>query len=348
MTARVVICEDSRTYSHALRRFLEHDDDLCVVGVFETAEELLRQLPRLEADLLTMDLELPGLSGVSAIERIMHSDPQPILVISGHTARGSERAAAALAAGALDAIHKRDLRLDHAGSDAAVALRRRVKRLARTSLSSSAPAPAPALPAAPRAAPPAGREASVVGIVSSTGGPAALAGLLGMLPRDLELPLLVAQHMSVGFTEGLVRLLDETVPPPVRLASDGAFATPGVWFAPDDSNLSLERGMRMRVKRDPRPGHRPSGDVLLASLAAVAGPRSVAVVLTGMGRDGAEGVAAVRKAGGLAMAQDEASSAIHGMPAAAIARGAMYVQDPAGIGRLLTTLRPTREVALDG
>jgi two-component system chemotaxis response regulator CheB len=340
--ARVVICEDSQTYSHALTRFLERDDDLQVVGVCGTAEQLLRELPHLDADLVTMDLELPGMNGVEAIERIMRTHPQPILVVSAHTERGSERAAAALAAGALDAIHKRDIRLDEAASPTAVALRRRVKRLACTRLRTSRTAAATPRPR--EAGEATGRRVSAIGIVASTGGPAALAAVLSGIPADFPVPVLVVQHISTGFTEGLVRWLDGSIPLTVGLARDRAASGPGVWFAPDDAHITLEKTYRLRLDFETQVGrHRPSGDVLLRSLADVAGADAVAVVLTGMGRDGADGLAAVQAIGGLTIAQDATTAVINGMPSAAIEQGAQFVLAPLEIGRLLGSLKMRRK-----
>jgi two-component system chemotaxis response regulator CheB len=183
-----------------------------------------------------------------------------------------------------------------------------------------------------------------VGIVGSTGGPAALALLLSGIRADHPVPVLVVQHISMGFTEGLVRWLDGCVPPPVRLAQDRAPAGPGVWFAPDDAHITLDRAYRLRLDFETQAGrHRPSGNVLLQSLADVAGPDAVAVVLTGMGRDGADGLGAVQGAGGLTIAQDSASAVIDGMPAAAIRQGARLVLAPREIGRLLDSFKPGRE-----
>lgn len=342
---RIMICEDSRAYSHALTRFLEHDGDLRVVGVCSTAEQLFSRLRELPCDLITMDLELPGLDGVSAIEQIMHSDPQRILVVSAHTDRGSKRAAATLAAGALDAIHKADLRLDATGSPRAGAMRRRIKRLARVPLGEGAQTrslrPGPKRGKGNGSAPV--RTARVVGIASSTGGPAALTALLSQLPAGFPLPVLVVQHISAGFTEGLVRWLDEAVALPVRVASDGQRASPGVWFAPADAHLALESSFTMSLDYKTKVGpHRPSADVLLTSLARVVEDHAVGVVLTGMGRDGAHGIAAIRAAGGLTVAQDSASSVVNGMPNAARRAGAELSLPAEEIGALLGTFRAER------
>jgi two-component system chemotaxis response regulator CheB len=167
---------------------------------------------------------------------------------------------------------------------------------------------------------------SVIGICASTGGPHALATLLSGIPASFSVPILVVQHIGVGFTEGLARWLDTTVPLPVRLALDGTRALPGVNIAPDGADLTLSPMGVLQLDRTMPSGlHRPSGDVLLRSIAQQAQSAAVAVVLTGMGRDGADGVAAVRAAGGLTIAQDEATSAVYGMPHEAAKRGAAQI-----------------------
>jgi two-component system chemotaxis response regulator CheB len=179
----------------------------------------------------------------------------------------------------------------------------------------------------------------VIGICASTGGPQALHRVLERLPADFPIPVLVMQHIMPQFTEGLVSWLDGQVPPAVALAVDGQDLSPGVWFAPDGSHLVLDVDRRLMLDGSPPAhGHRPSGDVLLSSLAEVAGAEAVAVVLTGMGRDGAVGLAAVAGAGGQTIAQDEASSVVYGMPRAAAELGAARVLSLAVIGEELVAL----------
>jgi two-component system chemotaxis response regulator CheB len=179
----------------------------------------------------------------------------------------------------------------------------------------------------------------VIGICASAGGPGALADVIGRLPAGYRIPILVVQHMTPGFTSGLVAWLDKELALPVGEALDGQELAPGVWFAPDGAHLKLEPTRRLGLDTDTIAGnHRPSGDVLLASLARVAGAKAVAVVLTGMGRDGAEGLAAVAAAGGRTIAQDEQSSGVYGMPRVAAERGAKTVLAPAAIGDELAAL----------
>lgn len=333
---RVAVCEDSAPYAEGLRHFLEVDGDILVSAIYPSAEQMLPALVRDRPDLLVVDLELPGLSGIEAIRRVMRLRPLPILVLSAHAPSGSRVAAEALACGAVEARAKSSVRLADAKTPRAAAFRRHVRRLARARVPVGiANSNGAALPAQL-----AGRAAVVVGIAASTGGPAALEALLAGLPADFAVPVLVVQHMTPGFIGGLAEWLDASVPPPVRMAPDRARLSAGVWLAPDGTHLVLDRGLRTRL--EPERGeaaHVPSGNVLLSSLARSAGSRSVAVVLTGMGSDGAEGLAAVRAAGGLAIAQDEDTSAIYGMPRAAAAAGVDLELPPVSIAHVMRGLR---------
>jgi two-component system chemotaxis response regulator CheB len=332
---RVLICEDSRTYAAALRRLLEHDGDITVVGVFSNAEDAIAAVPSLQPDLVTMDIELPGMSGLDAVEQLMSARPVPICVLSSKVGADTERAAAALAAGALEAVDKVDLDMREPSSPAAAAFRRRVKVLSRARVIRH---PRARL-AGRRAGMLHAQPASVIGVCASTGGPQILARLLEVLPRDFSVPLLVVQHISAGFTEGLANWLDRTVPLPVRVAEDGADAAPGVWIAPEGAHLKLTASGHLVLDRHTPGIHRPSGDILFDSIAASAGGSGVAVVLSGMGRDGASGAAAVKRSGGLAIAQDEESSAVYGMPKAALEAGVNIILSPGEIAERLRTLR---------
>jgi two-component system, chemotaxis family, protein-glutamate methylesterase/glutaminase len=337
---RVLICEDSRTYAAALTRALEHGGEIEVVGVRTTAEAAISDLPELEPDLITMDIELPGMSGLEAVEQIMSARPTPILVLSARVGGGSDAAAAALAAGALEAVAKDDLLLVDPGTIAMAAFRRRVQMLSRARVIRHPRARLPGRGAPAEAASARAVSAgAVVGVCASTGGPQAIATVLGGIPAGYSLPILVVQHISAGFTDGLARWLDGAVPPPVRIAEAGAPLEPGVTVAPDGAHLVLRPDRTLELDRSSPAGlHRPSADVLLRSIAAVARRSAVAVVLTGMGRDGADGLAAVREAGGLTIAQDEASSAVYGMPMEAAKRGAELILPLEEISAALTAI----------
>lgn len=181
-----------------------------------------------------------------------------------------------------------------------------------------------------------------IGICTSAGGPVVLTQVLGALPADFPLPILVVQHIASGFTEDLVRMLDARCALPVRVAVDGAALGPGAWFAPDDAHLMITRTRRMALDARTVAGlHRPSADLLLESLASVYGSRAVAIVLTGMGRDGARGAALVKERGGLLLAQDEATSSVYGMPRAAVEAGALPLPPP----EIVAMLREMGEAA---
>lgn len=340
---RIVICEDSRAHAAALARYLERDPELSVVAVFSRCDELIRGLPAAQADLAIIDVDLPGRDGVYATRCIMGWRPIPIVILGERARTGSERTAAALAAGALDAIDRRAIDLHGSSHAPAVALRRRIKRLARTRLGAATSLPSPPLPAPGRRV---ARLATVVAVAASTGGPAALMEVLAALPGDFPVPVLVVQHISAGFAPGLAIWLNGVARLPVALAVDGERIAPGVTVAPDGAHLRLGPGGRLSLdKTGPGGGHRPSGDVLLTSVAESARSGAVSVVLTGMGRDGAEGTAAIRAAGGLTIAQDQASSIIFGMPRAAAERGAEMILPLAEIGGVLGALLTARSAA---
>jgi two-component system chemotaxis response regulator CheB len=333
--ARVLVCDGSRPYAEALRTLLEYDGKIEVVAVHDSAEEAMRALPVLAPVLVTMDAQVSGMDALTAIGEIMSTNPVPILLMSRRS-DFDRTAASALGAGALEAVAKDDLDLAQPAGPAAAAFRRRVTILAGARVIRH-----PRARLAPRPVELArnGSKATVVGICASTGGPQALRAVLSALPADYPLPILVVQHIAAGFTDGLVRWLADVVALPVRLASDGIPAAAGVWVACEGTHLVLDRRRYLRLDPRSAPGaHRPSGDVLLLSLAEQAADGAVAVILSGMGSDGADGLAAVGAAGGVTIAQDEATSAIYGMPRAAAERGAGVVLPLDSIGPALTRL----------
>jgi two-component system chemotaxis response regulator CheB len=338
---RVLICEDSVAYATAFSRFLEHDEEIEVLGISPSGEQAIADVERLRPDLLTLDMQLPGMDGLEVVKRLMGSAPLPIVILSAKVPRGSERAAEALAAGALEVIPKDMLRLDRPDDLWAQAMRSRLRRLSSMRVAPSRLVPRPA--AAPQSKTvTSGRTALAIGIGASTGGPPVVEAILGGLPADFPVPVLVVQHMAPGFIEGFARWLDQKLPLAVRVPVAGERAGPGVWLAPDGAHLRLTGSMRFALEAEPEGAHRPSVDVLLESLAEAAGSEGVGVVLTGMGRDGAAGASAVRAAGGIVIAQDEASSVVYGMPREVVANGADLVAAPAEIAAALAALRPAR------
>jgi two-component system chemotaxis response regulator CheB len=315
---------------------IEHDGLLDVIAVSRSAEDAIASVARLAPDLITMDIELPGMSGLDAVERIMGVAPVPILVLSGHVGPDSQASAAALAAGALDALPKDSVDLLDPGGASAAAFRRRLAMMSGMRVIRH-PRGREQRPLERTNG--ATRQARAIGICSSMGGPHALLELLGSLPGSFAIPILIAQHITTGFADGLARWLDTSVPLPVQIGRDGATVERGVWLAPDDAHMLLEPSGTLALRQGTSSDRNvPSGDVLLCSLAETLGRDAVAVVLTGMGRDGADGTVAVRAAGGFTIAQDEATSAIYGMPRAAAERGVDRVLSLTDIGTELCNL----------
>jgi two-component system chemotaxis response regulator CheB len=342
MSARILIGSSSRTFGRGLAECLERDGDMTVVGIFDDTAGVVQGAELGRPDLVALELGLPKAGGEEATRLIMRDHRTRVVLIVAHDERGSERTNAALAAGAVAVVPRSAVSLDSPDSATADALRRRFRRLAATRLGgdcarTQAWTPRGAGPP-PIRLPRSARQAEVVGICASTGGPGALVRVLHHLPADFELPVLVVQHMGDGFIGGLASWLDNEVPLPVRVASAGARLEPGVRLAPDGAHLKL-RGHRLELDRITVCGaHRPSGDVLLSSLARSVGAGAVAVIMTGMGRDGAAGLAEVAAAGGRTIAQDEASSTIYGMPRAAAELGARMILPLDAIGPELAAL----------
>lgn len=339
MPRRFLICEDSLAYATGLSRFLEKDPEIEVVGIAPDGEQAIVGVERLEPDLLTLDMQLPGMDGLAVVRRLMRSHPLPIVVISATVPRGSEQAVEALGAGALEVLAKDMLRLDRTDDLWAQAMRSRLRRLSSMRVARPGMANRRVSTARRPANKTGGRSARAVGIGASTGGPPALEAVLAGLPADFPAPVLVVQHMAPGFLEGFARWLDQKLPLPVALAQHGGRAAPGIWLAPDGAHLVLTDSMKFALEEEPEAPHRPSVDVLLNSIASAAGSEAVGVVLTGMGRDGAIGAAAIRREGGLVIVQDEASSVVYGMPRAVAGDGADVVGSPPEIAAALGALR---------
>jgi two-component system chemotaxis response regulator CheB len=356
-----VICDDSGAYAAALARFLDSDEEMDVVAVANSGEQAIAEVERLQPDLLTLDMEMPGIDGLGVVRTLMAHNPLPIVILSAHAPKGSQRAVEALAAGALDVVSKDAVRLDRLDDVWARAMRSRLRRLASVRIAPHVPGGAVARPRAastpsvriarpvpggavapPRTASAAAHVARVVGVGASTGGPPALAAMLGRLSAGFRLPILVVQHISPGFVDGLAGWLTQKLSVAVGVAEEGRLARPGVWLAPDGAHLTLDSSMRFGFDRETGGVHRPSVDVMLSSLARSFGSDAVGVVLTGMGTDGAEGAAAIRRAGGLVIAQDEASSAVYGMPRAVAEKGADLSLSPPQIGDAVEAMRPPR------
>jgi two-component system chemotaxis response regulator CheB len=316
---RVLIADDSATARAALVAFLAMDPGIVVVGEATDGVEVVQLAKERKPDVITMDLQMPRLGGLEAIVEIMAEAPSRILVICAvDDDREVDLSFRAVAAGALELIAKpREdfMQLRSWGKEVCEAVR----------LMAEIPVVRRRRPASlPDREPGRGR-IDILGVAASTGGPPALAAIFEQLARDLPIPVLVAQHIGPGFGAGLVRWLASVTPLRVLIATEGMACRPGcIYLPPDGRNLEVDREGVLRLPAG-ETLHWPSANQLLISIAEAYGSRAGALVLTGMGDDGASGVAAILSRGGVALAQDEASSVVHGMPRAAILRGATAV-----------------------
>jgi len=326
---RVLVVEDSVSVRRRLVEILEADTELQVIGEAEDGKTAIELCQAMRPDVVTLDMMLPVMTGLAATEYIMAYCPTPILIISASTNRGELfRTYDALAAGAVDVLEKptgeeRDGEWE-SRLLATVKLISRIKVIThpRGKLASRASTASPSA-VEPRQAPAAVR---LIALGASTGGPAAAVKILKGLSPDFPVPILFVIHMGRIFAESLAEWLDGQSPLPVAFARDGeSLPRQGrgrVLLAPADFHLEVHKG-RLRLTTDPeRHSCRPSVDVLFESIAGEMAGDTVACLLTGMGRDGAEGLLAIRRAGGTTLAQDEATSVVYGMPREAFLLGA--------------------------
>jgi two-component system chemotaxis response regulator CheB len=322
---RVAVIEDSATVRRHLVEVLSSDPEIEVVGEAADGREGVALCARARPDVVTMDMMLPVMNGLEATEQIMAHWPTPILIVSASTNRGELfRTYEAMAAGAVDVLEKP--RGDESDDDWTVRFLATIKMVSRIRvithlrgrLASRAALRLPASTVQSR------RPCLLAAIGASTGGPGAVVAVLRALPEEFQLPILLVLHIGAPFGASFAEWLDTQIGRQVRLAEDGMplnAVGARVMMAPPDRHLIL-RGGRLHLTTDPeRHSCRPSVDVLFESVAHEIGAASAACLLTGMGRDGAAGMLAIRKAGGLTIAQDEATSVVYGMPREAVLLG---------------------------
>jgi two-component system, chemotaxis family, protein-glutamate methylesterase/glutaminase len=345
---RVLVVDDSITVRQRLIEILGTDPDFVVVGEASDGRRAVELVAKLRPDVITLDIAMPDMTGLEATEHIMAHQPTPILVVSSSFNRGELfDTYGALAAGAVDVLEK-PRPDDHEWERRFLSTVRLVSKIKvithpRARLGSLGRTRDPSQKVAtfdPQSVP---RPVDLVAIGASTGGPGALATVLGAIAPGFPLPILVILHIDAQFAGAFAEWLGQQIKLPVRLAQDGEaieHAAGEVRLAPADVHLAVQ-ARRIRLLASPPRNHcRPSVDVLFESLAVEASLRVAACVLTGMGRDGASGLLAIRRAGGYTVAQDEASSVIYGMPREAVLLGGVDRELPlADIGPLLDGLR---------
>ncbi len=325
---RVMLVEDSLVVRQLLAHIVSRDPRLALVAAVDSGEEALREIHRVQPDVISMDIRLPGIDGLETTRRIMAERPTPIVVVADAIEDSSLKISMnALRAGALSVVEK-PVGTGHRAYEAIAdqictqlrimsqvpVIRRRpigAERLARTE---------PGRDEARTAPIPATQAPSVLAVAASTGGPPAFAKLLGALPADFSLPVLLVQHMGAAFMEGFADWLNGVVPLTVVIAREGVRPQAGhVYVAPGDRHLTLgPGGLLTLVDEPPVGGQRPSATLLFRSVARVAGPRGLGVLLTGMGEDGAAGLLDMHLAGAATIAEHESSAVVYGMPAAAV------------------------------
>lgn len=348
---RVLVVEDSLTTRKFLVEVLGADPDFEVVGEAEDGRTAIELVQRLKPDAITLDMMLPVMTGQAVTEYVMAFSPTPILVVSSSTNRGELfRTYDALAAGAVDVLEKP--RGDDSDGDWPRRLRAAVKVVSRIRVITHVRAKLGGAGRTPRPPPPRGgspRAPRLVAIGASTGGPAVLVEILRQLPAEFPLPILLVIHISHPFGTAFAEWLDGLSSIRVRTARDGErLPPPGgsvVLLAPPEHHLEVREGVLRLGKGAPRHSCRPSVDVLFESVARELGASAAGCLLTGMGRDGASGLLAMRAAGALTIAQAEASCVVFGMPKEAIALGAAErVLAPDEIARALIELGQGVEV----
>jgi two-component system chemotaxis response regulator CheB len=365
---RVVVVDDSALMRRIITDLLQQDSAIQVVGAARNGREAIDLVKELRPDIVTMDVRMPVMDGLATTEYLMAYHPTPILVVTASLAKHDvDLTFKMLAAGALEVFEKPSGADPHALDRAGRALIRRVKVLSRVKVvthlrgrrkppNGSEPSKSDASHlkddkttrrhtdkatahqskahhiAAQSRYPigAAGQDFPLIVIGASTGGPRIVNLVLAGLPSRAHAAVLVVQHIAAGFSAGMAEWLSHSSPLPVRLASEGQLIRPGeVLVAPDQRDLLITHDRKVHLSDNPLLIQRPSIDISMQAAAEVFGARSIGVLLTGMGRDGAYGMLTIKRAGGHTIAQDEATSTIFGMPRAAIQLGAAHEVLPA-------------------
>jgi len=350
---RVLVVDDSALMRRLVSDLVESSPDFLVVAKARDGREALEKLHSLRPDVITLDIEMPVMDGMKALAEIMSQRPTPVVMLSSRTHHGAVETMRCLEMGAVDFVCKPPgaISTDISKIRAMLLLKLRMAASAKllpTSTQRRPPAPHPCTAAAPSK-----RAKRLVLIGSSTGGPRALEEIIPRFPADLAAAVLIAQHMPGGFTRAMAERLNALSQVDVREAGEGdEIAQGSVLIGPGGRHLLVARQGRARISDEaPVWGVRPAADVLLDSAAAAFGPACVGVILTGMGRDGARGLRAIREAGGCTMAQDQATSVVWGMPRVALEEGAAEtaVPLPEIADRILAAVgRPPRVNATSG
>lgn len=322
---RVLVVDDSALMRKLIPQIIERDTSIHVVGTAMDGAFAMKKIEELRPNVITLDLEMPRMDGMETLKAIMRHYHLPVIVVSAHTTQGASTTFKALSMGAFDFVAKPLNALSSNMDAIAEELINKVKVAAQTKM----PVSQPELPGPRKTKKPVVRRVPtrrVIAIGISTGGPNALQYVLSQLPGDFPASIVVVQHMPEGFTELFAQRLDECCSIDVKEANSGDLLLAGrALICPGNKHMRVRRmplGNIVVLSDDPKVnGHRPSVDVLFRSVAEEFGREGMAVIMTGMGEDGAEAMGEIKNAGGLTIAQDEESCTVFGMPRAAIERG---------------------------
>lgn len=326
---KVLVVDDSVFMRQMIKKMLEADPQIKVVGYARNGQEALEKIQRFKPNVLTLDVEMPGLDGLQTLERLMCCCPTPVVMLSAVTSEGAQATIKALELGAVDFAAKPERKADIV--QLAQELPLKVKMAANVPVTKVCPQkklkPHPVIAQPSLTNKIKKKPIDVVAIGTSTGGPAALHTLINSLPPQLPAALLIVQHMPPGFTASLAKRLNELGRIPVKEAQNGDLVQKGrALLAPAGWQMELEKeGAQVRVKlskKSPIPTlFKPSVDVLFMSVAQIYGARSLGVILTGMGNDGLRGLRAMKEQGALGLAEDESTCIVYGMPRAVTEAG---------------------------
>ncbi|MFH1562128.1 MAG: chemotaxis response regulator protein-glutamate methylesterase [Nitrospirota bacterium] len=327
-TVKVLIVDDSAVIREAILNTLESEEGIKVIGTASNGKEAIDLIPELKPDIITMDIVMPIMDGLTATEHIMAYHPTPILVITSLLPQDMKIAFKVLNAGALDVIERPTIsELSKPASKIRKQLIDKVKLFAGvkviTHLGGRLPKKEISVGPVEQVGPIGQVHFKIIAIASSTGGPKTVRKILAKLPKDFSIPIVIVQHISPGFTKGLVDWWNNECAIEIKEGKDGEKLCKGtVYVAPSYVNMTVTKDEKIKLEDTPPVGgHKPSGNVLLSSVAKVYGQSAIGIILTGMGDDGAIGIKAIREAGGFTIAEDEASCAIFGMPKVAIEMG---------------------------
>ena len=350
MAVRVLVVDDSAFMRRVIADAIASQPDMEVAGVAHNGLDALLKVEQLQPDVVTLDVEMPDMDGLTALRHLMARYPRPVVMLSSQTQHGAITTLRALSIGAVDFVAKPSgaISLDFSRVREELLQKIRAAALARVRAQVASTRRTPEATRVPRAKYPGAFEHLVV-IGCSTGGPRALAALVPELPAEAPTAYLIVQHMPAGFTRSLAERLDASGPIAVREAVAGDRLEGGTALvAPGDYHLRLRPSGAVELDQAARVhGVRPSVDVALESVSERFGSKTVAVILTGMGQDGAAGAAVVRQAGGYVLAEDESTCVVWGMPRAVVERGLAHRVAPLdGIAEAIASIVSARTVSV--